>query len=74
MPIGAQDHLENMYARQRLLKAEALRLEAERDRLDPDRAQADRLYILDIEIDALREESSRISARISDVLERDLQR
>lgn len=63
-----------MYARQRLLKDEASRLEEERDRLDSGGAHADRLYILVIEIDALREESTRISARISDVLERDLQR
>ena len=56
------------------MKGEALRLENERDRLDPDGADADRHYILEIEIAALREESSRISARISDVLDRDLQR
>jgi hypothetical protein len=51
-----------------------VRLESERDRLDPDGVDADRHYILEIEIAALRQESSRISSRISDVLERDLQR
>ena len=71
MPIGAQDHLEGLYARQRLLSAEASRLEAERDLLGQN---SDRRYILEIEIVALREEATRISARIADVLERDLQR
>jgi hypothetical protein len=74
MPIGAQDHLEKLYARQRLLTDEAVRLESERDQIDPDGADADRHYILELEIAALRQESSRISSRISDVLERDLQR
>jgi hypothetical protein len=70
MPIGAQDHLDSLYARQRILSAEATRLESERDTLeDPDRS-----YILEVEITALREEATRISARIADVLERDLQR
>jgi hypothetical protein len=71
MPIGAQDHLEALYARQRLLSEEASRLESERDLLGQN---SDRHYILDVEIVALREEASRISARIADVLERDLQR
>lgn len=74
MPMGAHDHLEQMYARQRLLSDEAARLECERDRLDPDGPDANRHYILEIEIAALRQESSRIASRISDVLERDLQR
>ena len=74
MPMGAHDHLDKLYARQRLLTEEAVRLEHERDRLDPDQAEAERHYILEIEIAALRQESSRISSRISDVLERDLQR
>jgi len=71
MPIGAQDHLEGLYARQRLLSAEASRLESERDVLGQN---SDRRYILEIEIVALREDASRINARIADVLERDLQR
>jgi hypothetical protein len=45
-----------------------------RDRLDPDGPDADHHYILEIKIAALRQESSRIDSRISDVLERDLQR
>jgi hypothetical protein len=71
MPIGAQDHLEALYGRQRLLSDEAMRLETERDLSEKN---SDRRYILEIEIVALREEASRISARIADVLERDLQR
>jgi hypothetical protein len=71
MPTGAHDHLNAMYGRQRLLSEEATRLEAELD-LSPE--NPDRCYILELEIVALREEASRISARIADVLERDLQR
>jgi hypothetical protein len=71
MPIGAQDHLEVLYGRQRLLSDEATRLETERDLIEKN---SDQRYILEIEIVALREEASRISARIADVLERDLQR
>ena len=74
MPIGAQEHMEELYAKQRLLADEATRLENVRDRLDPDGADADHHYILGIEIAALRQESSSINSRISDVLERDLQR
>ena len=71
MPIGAQDHLEGLYGRQRLLSEEASRLESERDLLSQN---TDRHYILEIQIVALKAEASRISARIADVLERDLQR
>lgn len=71
MPIGAQDHLDSLYARQRVLSAEATRLESERDAPEAD---STRNYILELEITALREESSRISARIADIIERDLQR
>lgn len=71
MPIGAQDHLSAMYGRQRLLSEEAARLETE---LEESPQNSDRRYILELEIVALREEASRISARIADVLERDLQR
>lgn len=71
MPIGAQDHLDSLYARQRLLSAEATSLEAERDTLEH---HSNRHYILQVEIAALREEATRISARIADIIERDLQR
>jgi hypothetical protein len=71
MPIGAQDHLDVLYGRQRLLSEEATRLETEQDLLEKN---TDRHYILEIEIVALREEVSRISARIAVVHERDLQR
>jgi hypothetical protein len=71
MPIGAQDHLDSLYARQRILSAEAGRLESERDTLETD---SNRYYILEVEIAALREAATRINARIADILERDLQR
>jgi hypothetical protein len=71
MPIGAHDHLNALYGRQQLLSEEAARLESERD-ASPE--NSDRRYILELEIIALREEASRISARIGDVIERDLQR
>ncbi len=74
MPMGAQDRLDVLYAKQRVLIEEAERLESDRDRIDPEGPDADRHYILEIEIAALRQESSGISSRISDVLERDLQR
>ena len=74
MPVGAHDHLDALYAKQRLLSEEATRLENERDSLASQPSEADRRYILDLEVTALREESSRISSRIADVLERDLQR
>jgi hypothetical protein len=74
MPIGAQDNLDELYAKQQLLTDEATRLEDERDGLDPDGPDANRHYILELQIAALREESTRISSRISDVLDRDLQR
>jgi hypothetical protein len=54
-----------------LLSEEASRLESERDLLSQN---SDRRYILELEIVALREAATRISARIADVLERDLQR
>ena len=71
MPTGTHDHLQQLYEREKLLNEEAGRLEAERDTLD---TKSDRTYILGIEITALREECTRINARIADVLERDLQR
>jgi hypothetical protein len=71
MPTGSHDHLQQLYDREKLLNEQASRLEAERETLDAD---SDRTYILNIEIIALREESTRINARIADILERDLQR
>ena len=71
MPTGAHESLERLYGRQNLLFEEVTRLEAERDALP---ANSDRAYILDLEITALREEATRYSARIADVLERDLER
>lgn len=74
MPTGAHDNLQKLYDRQRLLWDEATRQEKERQPLDEDGKDADRHYILEIQIAALRQEASRIGARIADILERDLQR
>lgn len=74
MPIGAQDNLDKLYAQQQLLTDAAAHLEDERDRLDPDGPDASHHYLLELQITALREEFSRISSRISDILDRDLQR
>ena len=72
--MGAQDNLQKLYDRQRLLSEEAARLEGERDLLDESGKDEDRHYILELEIAALREQASRISSRIADILERDLER
>jgi hypothetical protein len=71
MPTGSHDHLQQLYDRVKRLDDEASRLETERESPETD---SDRTYILDIEIVALREESTRINARVADILERDLQR
>jgi hypothetical protein len=71
MPTGAHDRLEKLYARQNLLFEEVARLESELDGLGSD---SDRSYIVELEIVALREEATRYSARIADILERDLER
>lgn len=74
MPLAARNNLDELYARQRLLQAEAERLEEQSDQLDEDSEASDRRYILDIQSNALREEATKLSASISDILERDLQR
>ena len=74
MPVGAHDHLDELYHKQSLLLEEATRLEGARDLLDAGGPGANRHYILGLQITALREESTRIASRISDILERDLQR
>jgi hypothetical protein len=74
MPVGAHDHLDELYRKHKLLLEEAARLEGARDLLDADGADANRHYIVELQITALREESTRIASRISDILERDLQR
>ena len=73
MPLAAKNNLDELYARQRLLEAEASRLELARDESNGG-AEADRRYILDLEIRALREESTNLASTISDILDRDLQR
>jgi hypothetical protein len=75
MPTGPHDSLERLYGRQNLLFEEVARLETEREAVPDD---SDRAYILALEIaleiEALREEAVRYSAKIADVIERDLQR
>ena len=73
VPLAANDKLDELYAVQRVLQAEVDRLQQEHDDL---REPSERLrrYILNVQIEALQEEATRLSARISDVLERDLQR
>ncbi len=74
MPLSARNNLDALYARHRLLQAEATLLEQRRDQLDEDGSDPDRSYILDVESRALREEASKLGASISDILDRDLQR
>lgn len=73
MPLAAKDNLDELYAQQRLLQGEVDRLQAEYDALDPEQG-GERRYLLDIEIEALQAEATRLASRISDILERDLQR
>jgi len=74
MPLAANDSLDDLYLRQRLLNDEAARLDAAGEQLGDDPEWASRRYILDVETRALREEATRLNAAISDILERDLQR
>jgi prefoldin subunit 5 len=74
MPLAAKNNLDELYARHRLLQAEAERLEEQSDQLGDAAADRDRRYILDVQSNALREEATKLSASISDILERDLQR
>jgi cell division protein FtsB len=73
VPLAAKDSLDELYATQRLVQAEVDRLQQEYDGLPQPSARL-RRYILNVQIEALQEEATRLSARISDVLERDLQR
>jgi len=73
VPLAAKNNLDELYAKQRLLRREVDRLEQEGERLDP-QGDADRCYILQIMCTALLEEESNLNATISDILERDLQR
>ena len=74
MPLAAKDNLDELYARHRLLQAEVDRLQAEYEALDPDEGGDDRRYLLAIDIEALQAEATNLTSRISDILERDLQR
>jgi prefoldin subunit 5 len=73
VPLAANDSLDELYAVQHLLQAEVDRLQQEHDSLREASGHL-RRYILNVQIEALQEEATRFSARISDVLERDLQR
>ena len=73
VPLAAKNNLDELYAIQRLLQEEVTRLQLEFDTLQKSPGSA-RWYILNLQIDALQEENTRLSARISDILERDLQR
>lgn len=74
MPLAAKNNLDVLYRKHRLLEAEADLLEIQMGALDPDGPDGDRCYILDIEIEALREQAMKLTASISDILDRDLQR
>jgi hypothetical protein len=74
MPLAAKNNLNTLYARQRLLEAEILRLEGELALLDPEGTDAGRCYLLDVQCRALQEEATKLGSSISDVLDRDLQR
>jgi hypothetical protein len=74
MPLAAKNNLDELYARQQLVLDEAARLERDRERLGEFSADADRRYIIDLESQALLEESTRLGSAISDILDRDLQR
>jgi hypothetical protein len=74
MPLAAKNNLDQLYARQRLVEREIIRLERERAELNPDGTDADRCYILDLQSRALQEEATHLGSSISDVLDRDLQR
>lgn len=83
MPLAAKNNLDELYARHRLLQEEAERLEAQSDRLGEEGDSGEsgqigeavtRRWIIDVQSNALRVEATRLSASISDILERDLQR
>jgi hypothetical protein len=78
MPLSAKNNLDELYAKQRLLEAEASRLELELEMQGGESggqgSAEDRRYILELEIRALREESTSLGSTISDILDRDLQR
>jgi prefoldin subunit 5 len=73
VPLAAKDSLDELYAIQRLVQAEVDRLQQEHDSV-PQAHGSLRQHILNVQIEALQAEATRLSARISDVLERDLQR
>lgn len=73
MVLPANDRLDHLYAIQRVLQEEVSRLQLMFDQEDEVSGSV-RRYILTIQIEALQEEGTKLSARISDILERDLQR
>ena len=73
MPLAANNNLDELYGLHRLLQQEADALEQQHDGLSPVEHK-DKRYVLALQMEALREEGTRLSAAISDILERDLQR
>jgi hypothetical protein len=71
--LGA-GRLQELYARQRLVDQEAVRLGALLTQSPGEQDDSDRLYLVRLKIKAMDEESARLGSAISDVLERDLQR
>ena len=73
MPLAGRNNLDELIAQQRLLQEEVARQQASFDECDAAGDEA-RTYLLDIQIRALQEEATRLASRISDILDRDLQR
>ena len=71
--LGAA-RLDELYALQRLVEQEATRLGAQLSQSPAEEQDSDRLYLVRLKIKAMDEESARLGAAISDVLDRDLQR
>ncbi len=74
MPLAANNNLDELYHLTRLIEDRRAVLEYERAKLERLGGEDANLYIIDVEVRALSEESTRLASRISDILERDLQR
>lgn len=74
MPLAADANLDRLYRRQRMLEEEADRLDVECGVLAEHAGSADKIYVFEVAALALREESTKVSAQISNILDRDLQR
>jgi len=74
MPLAGNNNLDELYYLTRLLEERRGLLEREREALERLGGDEASLHIIDVEIRALSEESTRLGSSISDILERDLQR